>query len=1850
MSKLVFFTADDGTHGRELWVTDGTPQGTQMVRDILPGPWSSGPDSLAALPDGRIVFRATDEAFSGAELWASDGTEDGTVKLKDIGGEFASGDPREMTPLGDGRIVFSARAGRDMPFEEAGRELWVTDGTAAGTTLLKNIRPDVGEDTQAPLSSNPVRFLSLPNGKVLFTADDGIHGREPWVTDGTADGTQLLADLNPGPGGSDTAFRHTARFLDDGRLQFSTRYETPDGSSVTEQWVTDGTPGGTRPYDPPPSPPPPEPVRPPGPFERGIGEGAYPTDSAFRGAVFDESRSIFTTTGKQHISFDELLGLDLAQRTAGRLAFEARSDPGVRLNALLTGSEDEIVLQGRSFEGHVRFELQNPTQLGEGPVSIAAVSPALQVTVPEGVSVSVTYTGGAGSVTQDFGTMADGERWLAPNDDTMLALGAGPISVTSVTGESDAEGDQPPEIIELPYRVAEITGIIGTGIEPWVTDGTEQGTRLLADINPGYYGSRPALLGGWQVEFKVDGKLLFTARDGSELADDPSAAGLWATDGTPGGTTKLADAPYDLQFYHPSFFEDAAVGGGVLISDQRNELWVTDGTPGGTALVAEGIEGVRTRAVEDVGDGRALFLIRGTEGGPSALWVTDGTVNGTVRVAEDVPLPWMESSVLLDRDTLINSVSLPAYGNEPVAFDLANGGMVMLADANPGASSSFPRDWVLAMPDALRVPVSTLFDTRVTLLGEAADAFDLDRYFTDPQGGRLDYTVTGQPEGVTWDPGARQISAAPDAAPGQHEITIAAESATGGRTSDSFAWDLVDTGLLRLETTGGWGRETRDSPITLEPGSTLHIGRKDGNEQLLRIEEAEATIDYGTLTVRGQLYADQFPTTLPLMQGGFTIDMDTLAVSDFEDQAVAASHMLVGDLIELTFTDIALRADGVVLRTDLGFGDAFGDFSTDGGLLALELSDAGPSFGLSEMGAGRWFTDRPLGLPLPAGAPFSLSFSDLGMNYDFLTDSIYLMGKASLTWGETVAASFSFLSDSTTSKLTIDLAGEAADDPFQRGDKFLRIGRDDEGWNWDIVGEIKYEGQEGAKPLPGRPFIEEMSFSLDTVEKEFGGGFKGTMPTLFKGLTLEAEVGATWDPAAIDSFSFGLDGLNKPLGATGLFVQGGKLAAENLTAQDPDDWPVLSAQLGITLGPVTELTPAPVRGHLGGAIAGAEVTLDIEAVTQVGYLLPGAIERIAAPMIRWLGVDADDVLEYELMKLAGDLTFDFADPFLVARLGASFMGDLITGEAGFTAQTLGDVVHLDASVSAVATFPDALPLIGGLSQAGHGLVRYSADDNDSNDSVTVWSSFSVPFDAFGGSASAGVRLWFDGRYELMSYEGIDAIGSWELGPELELVILSAQWENASDSARLELIAPGGTVLTEADFGDNTGLAAGIALVEDLTSPTGRHVALLAPAAGIWDVQLVDETGLGAVRYEASEMLQGAQAVISDVTIAPGAREGVIALDLAPGDTEEIALTLFVSQTPEALSGLNVIEAVVPANAAGALSFDWDFAALASGSWWLHARAEGDGLAPQVAMFDTPIEVTGAADLAVTLDQQPAAGGASVLSVRVQNLGDIASGAGRLDLTVPEAVLDAPALPDAAPLTQAVSEIALQGLAPGESLRFDFALPAGLGPMVQPVVAEVSSPVYDADMENNTDALFLAALSVEREGVVITRGGAAMAGVEVEAVMPDGSAITTQSAEDGSFSLAGLPPGAGMVKASHGFQPDHARITAGDALDALRIAVGLEPSFGPAGPMDFIAADVARDGQVTAGDALDILRVAVGLPTPNAPQWVFLDAAADLSGITAGNVAYQQGIDLSGHPGEAPLDMTAILLGNMIAPV
>ncbi len=139
VNGVLYFAADDGVHGFELWKSDGTAAGTMLVQDINTGPAHSEPIQLLNL-NGTLYFAAAD-GVHGDELWRSEGTRDTTVLVKDINGGVLPSAPTALTDV-NGTLFFTAYTGaipEDTATTDTGRELWKSDGTAAGTVLVKDI-------------------------------------------------------------------------------------------------------------------------------------------------------------------------------------------------------------------------------------------------------------------------------------------------------------------------------------------------------------------------------------------------------------------------------------------------------------------------------------------------------------------------------------------------------------------------------------------------------------------------------------------------------------------------------------------------------------------------------------------------------------------------------------------------------------------------------------------------------------------------------------------------------------------------------------------------------------------------------------------------------------------------------------------------------------------------------------------------------------------------------------------------------------------------------------------------------------------------------------------------------------------------------------------------------------------------------------------------------------------------------------------------------------------------------------------------------------------------------------------------------------------------------------------------------------------------------------------------------------------------------------------------------------------------------------------------------------------------------------------------------------------------------
>ncbi|MEM1358906.1 MAG: hypothetical protein AAGF89_11940, partial [Bacteroidota bacterium] len=172
----LFFPATTIEEGAELWMSDGTPEGTQLLVDLFSGPGNSFPQNLFVANDLLYFIATTPEL--GAELYRTDGTAEGTRLVKDILPGPGFGFPSTITDRfysWRGRVYFAAQ---DFMRNV---ELWSTDGTAEGTQIEADICPNSSPGSDS--GSEPAKFIANEHF-LYFVAGKRFVQTEVWRFDG----------------------------------------------------------------------------------------------------------------------------------------------------------------------------------------------------------------------------------------------------------------------------------------------------------------------------------------------------------------------------------------------------------------------------------------------------------------------------------------------------------------------------------------------------------------------------------------------------------------------------------------------------------------------------------------------------------------------------------------------------------------------------------------------------------------------------------------------------------------------------------------------------------------------------------------------------------------------------------------------------------------------------------------------------------------------------------------------------------------------------------------------------------------------------------------------------------------------------------------------------------------------------------------------------------------------------------------------------------------------------------------------------------------------------------------------------------------------------------------------------------------------------------------------------------------------------------------------------------------------------------------------------------------------------------------------------------------------------------
>jgi ELWxxDGT repeat protein len=683
LGEKVIFSAYDAVHGFEPWITDGSTNGTYLLKDINPSDTSLNPTSAYGFTEinGRSIFIGNDGVNESA-LWVTDGTSAGTQILKDPNStcpDFWCSTEIKIGP------VFQSKRTVVIDDGVSGPEIWLTDGTSSGTLRITDLPGGSGSFLNGPTIE---LFGSI--GDVLFFAyRESTNGKELWRTDGTISGTSMVKDIAPGTTSGvcgDRAYIANNWILFDG-------IGNRDGQ-MCRVWRTDGT-------------------------EQGTFSLPFLSPIQYHDAhVFDDEIYLYTTASTVNYEWYVTDGSSSAARLVSDIN-PSYGYPSTDSLRFVTGTSKFIFAASDGISG---TELWKSDGTDSGTLRVADISPGSASSMPN----SFFSFGEKAIFIADNGIQGK-EWWITQgtSSTTQLLKDIGPGSASGATGEWTPSG------IALSNTSAVFTANDGlNGPELWVTDGTSSGTRLLKNINEKSAGSNPT--GFTQLDDKIvyvadDGvhgrELWATDRQGTRLVKDiypgsesssiaalkrfkdlvlfvanngTNGSELWRTDGTEIGTFRLTDSKPGSE----SGVSDPATSmfGGSLgfvqgdefffaatDSEHGTELWTTQGTVQTTALKADLTVGPSSSGLSYLNRvGNSSLTRNPFSGNWWLINLSSLTLSQLPTSMIGTPTQFASGNLAIFTGTFANT------GNEPWVTDGTISGTQPIADIYPGSVSSSP--------------------------------------------------------------------------------------------------------------------------------------------------------------------------------------------------------------------------------------------------------------------------------------------------------------------------------------------------------------------------------------------------------------------------------------------------------------------------------------------------------------------------------------------------------------------------------------------------------------------------------------------------------------------------------------------------------------------------------------------------------------------------------------------------------------------------------------------------------------------------------------------------------------------------------------------------------------------------------------------------------------------------------------------------------------------------------------------------------------------------------------------------------------------------------------------------------
>jgi len=666
----IYFSADNDINGRELWVSDGTAGGTSILLDIGLNTNGVTTNNEFIFFDNHFYFLAHEDQFGYFDLWKSDGTSAGTVKVKDIDQNLLGAITGGVT---ENFFTFIVRT------NTLGRELWVSDGTEPGTSLLKDINPSSGDG----ISTFNKQFAVL-NNNVYFLANDGSSGVELWKTDGSTAGTNLVKDIFPGSNTSGIV-----SLTSNG--QYLIFAAEDDFNDVTGLWKSDGTTAGTLeikhidlnkdygytmqflPFN-----------------NKFYFQGAdktlngieiWETDGTSQNTALtvdinhrgSNSNPLFPTSINNKTVFISNNGFNghepyVSDGTVSGTSMMKDIHPG-ELSSL--GFDESPDFFFKRVADNLFFRAYDPTYGYEiyktdgtiGNTSIVKdISPGTTSSIGDDF-FSIEYNNLFFFKAND--QVHGGELWRTDGTE------AGTFMLKDIFPGS-GDGIWKPGYQNYINHYAIMGGYLYFDADDgeigaiYRTDGTTQGTTKVISIpSSGGYDNGPDVLNA------IDDKIFFSTNPNSSSYQNHA---LWVSDGTQNNSEQIGFWPDMTVFRKNHVFNDELYF--MLIYGPNCTLMKTDGTAAGTVLLKEDMRGYQAKFMGVCGD--YLYIGTGDATLPFSyeLWRTDGTPDGTIRIQDGYPRDFtcIENKLAyLDNFTSNNLWVTDGTNKNTVAINVLNG-------------------------------------------------------------------------------------------------------------------------------------------------------------------------------------------------------------------------------------------------------------------------------------------------------------------------------------------------------------------------------------------------------------------------------------------------------------------------------------------------------------------------------------------------------------------------------------------------------------------------------------------------------------------------------------------------------------------------------------------------------------------------------------------------------------------------------------------------------------------------------------------------------------------------------------------------------------------------------------------------------------------------------------------------------------------------------------------------------------------------------------------------------------------------------------------------------------------------